>query len=175
MKTHRIAAFAATLALAGLLATGCTKKEKSVQPEPRAIAVPITPTPGTRTVVVATPVVAAPPQPIVVDAAASWEAISGLTYEQRAEFVAGVARMEAQLDGQIGAIKAKRATMTTDTKDWDFAMSGLTDARSYLHSMENEVAGVTTPDTWNEEKEKVHQAWLKAQDAYDKVRTSTTN
>jgi hypothetical protein len=37
------------------------------------------------------------------------------------------------------------------------------------------VGAVTTPDTWNEEKEKVHQAWLKAQDAYDKVRTSTTN
>jgi hypothetical protein len=83
--------------------------------------------------------------------------------------------MEGQLDGQINVLKAKRATMTTDTKDWDFAMSGMSDARSYLQSMAAEVGAVTTPDTWNEEKEKVHQAWLKAQDAYDKVRTSTTN
>jgi len=64
--------------------------------------------------------------------------------------------------------------MTTDTKDWDLAMSGLTDAQSYLHSMATEVAKAT-PDAWDQEKEKVSQAWARAQDAYDKVRTSTTN
>ena len=32
-----------------------------------------------------------------------------------------------------------------------------------------------TPDTWNQEKDKVDQAWQRAQEAYDKVRTSTTN
>ncbi len=128
----------------------------------------VTPVPAVRTVV-------APLQPSVVDASATWESISGISYDQRAEFAAGVLRMEGKLDGEISVLKAKRATMTTDTKDWDFAMSGMTDARSYLQSMATEVGGVTTPDTWNEEKEKVHQAWLKAQDAYDKVRTSTTN
>ena len=167
MKNHRLAALTATVSLAALLASGCSRKDQVVPAQPVPV-VPATPVPTAQVVV-------APPQPIVVAAPASWDAISGLTFEQRADFVAGVLRMEGQLDGQINVLKAKRATMTTDTKDWDFAMSVMSDARSYLQSMAAEVGAVTTPDTWNEEKEKVHQAWLKAQDAYDKVRTSTTN
>ncbi len=136
--------------------------------QPASQQAAVTPVPPVGTVV-------SPPQPIVVAASDSWESIAELTYDQRTDFIAGINRLENQLDGQIGVLRAKRAGMTTDTKDWDFAMSGMTDARSYLQSMATEVAGVTSPDTWSQEKEKVHQAWLKAQDAYDKVRTSTTN
>ena len=167
MKTTSLAALTATFGFAALLMPGCSDKQKVDQPQP-TVAVPATPLPAVKTVV-------APPQPVAVDAPASWDAISALTYEQRADFVAGAVRMEGQLDGQINGLKAKRASMTTDTKDWDFAMGGLTDARSYLQSMVTEVGKVTTPDTWDEEKEKVHQAWVRAQDAYDKVRISTTS
>lgn len=166
MKTHRFAALTATLGIAALIASGCAKKEQVVQVQPAPV-VPATPIPTARIVV-------APPQPIAVAASDSWMAIKDMTFEQRADFVAGIGRLEGQLDGQINILKSKRAAMTTDTKDWDFAMGGLTDASSYLHSMVTEVSNAT-PDTWNQEKDKVDQAWQRAQEAYDKVRTSTTN
>ena len=167
MNIRGLAAMAAAALGLALLTSGCSKKEQvaAVQPAPQQAQA--APAPEARTV-------AALPQPVAVAATASWESLADLTYDQRAEFIAGILRLENQLDGQIGALAAKRATMTTDTKDWDFAMGGLTEARSYLQSMATEV-GAATPDTWSEEKEKAHQAWLKAQDAYDKVRTSTTS
>lgn len=158
---------AATLGIA-LLAAGCSKKEPVAVTQPAPQQAPAAPAPETRTV-------AALPQPVAVAASASWDTLADLTYDQRADFIAGILRLENQLDGQIAALAAKRATMTTDTKDWDFAMAGLTEARSYLQSTATELGGASTPDTWSQEKEKAHQAWLKAQDAYDKVRTSTTN
>ncbi len=169
MKPSSIARLTA-FGLAGLLASGCSNKEKAVETKPVAVAPAVQPTP--------LPVVrpGAPlPAPALIDASAAWDAISGLGYDQKASFVAGVAQMESLLASQIEALKAKRATMTTNTTDWDLAMGPLNDARNYLHSMGAEVNSVTTPDAWDQEKEKVHQAWLKAQDAFDKVKTSTTS
>jgi hypothetical protein len=40
--------------------------------------------------------------------------------------------------------------------------------------MATEVNGLTTPDAWDQEKDRVHHAWVRAEEAYDKVRTSTT-
>jgi hypothetical protein len=65
--------------------------------------------------------------------------------------------------------------MTTGTTDWDLAWGPLNDARNYLHSMGAEASNVTASDAWDQEKERVHQAWVKAEDAYDRVRTSTTS
>ena len=69
----------------------------------------------------------------------------------------------------------KRAALpaTVDTKDWDFAMRNLVDAQSYLKSTVDE-AGRTTPEFWNQEKDKVDQAWQKAEESFDTVRTATT-
>jgi hypothetical protein len=165
MKTRLLTALVSASCLA-LVFTGCSKKEPVAQEMPPA-RVTAVPTPVARPVVV-------PPQPVVVAAAASWEAIKDYTYEQRADFAAGVARLESQLDGQVAELNAKRAAMTADTKEWDFNMGEMTKARSYLISIATEV-GKASADTWNDEKEKVGQAWVRAQDAYDKVRTSTTN
>ncbi|HXQ82171.1 MAG TPA: hypothetical protein VN775_12705 [Opitutaceae bacterium] len=162
MKKHCPALVAATFGLAALLVSGCSNKERVAQAQPAPVA-QATPAPAVRGD-------AAP----AAAAAASWAAIKDLTYEQRAEFVAGIVALEGQLDIQINGLNAKRAAMTTGTKDWDFAMGEMTNARSYLQSMATEV-GSATPDTWGQEKEKVNQAWLKAQDAYEKVRASTTN
>jgi hypothetical protein len=100
--------------------------------------------------------------------------MEGLTFEQRSVFVADLSGLVRTLDGQIGALKAKRATMTTDTADWDIAMMGVTSARDYLAGLASEVAGAT-PDTWGQEKDRVGAAWQQAQDACGKVRASTAS
>ena len=167
MKTLRFTTLVtAAIGLAAFLASGCSNKERAASAQP-AVVVQATPVPVARRDMAPAPAIAA-------SASASWDAIEGLTYEQRADFTAGIARLERQLDGQINELNAKRAAMTTGTKDWDFAMGEMTNARSYLQSMAAEVSGAT-PDTWSQEKEKVNQAWLKAQEAYEKVSTSTTN
>jgi hypothetical protein len=97
-----------------------------------------------------------------------------LTYDQRSAFLTALSGLVAKLDGQIGALNAKRATMTTDTKDWDIAMMDVTAARAYLAGLVSEVSRAS-PDTWDQEKDRVGAAWQKAEDACDKVRTTTTS
>jgi hypothetical protein len=167
MKTSRFIAAAAAL---GLLAGGCSHPEKVAEAKPPTAGAPIQPAPQP-----AVRQTAALPAPSLIDAGGAWDAISGLPFDQRASFVAGMSRMESVLDSQIGALKQKRATLTSGTTDWDLAMGPLTDARNYLHSLVTEVNGLTTPDAWDQEKDRVHQAWVRAEDAYDRVRTSTTN
>lgn len=91
-------------------------------------------------------VVAAVPQ----DGTASpvWTDIEGDTYDQRAHFTAGINGLSAKLDGQIRVLKAKRAGMTTDTKDWDLAFQEVEASRTYLTGMMNALAQQTTPETW---------------------------
>jgi hypothetical protein len=107
---------------------------------------------------------------------AKWSDIKDDSFDMRAQFLAGLNQMEAKVDDQDSALTAKRATMksTTDTKDWDFAMKEMEDARSYLKSM-NEDLSKATPETWNQEKDKVGQAWARTQKAYENVKSSTTN
>jgi len=105
-----------------------------------------------------------------------WLSLKDITYDQRARFFAGLKRMEAVVDGQINALTAKRAAMTSaaNTADWDFAMKELANARSYLKST-GEVLGKAPPETWNQEKDRVGQAWVRTQEAYAKVKSSMTN
>jgi hypothetical protein len=166
------------LAALTLLVAGCGR--------PAGVS-PVAPTP-TPTVPMTTPAPLASPAvrtidtpPIAVEshmdqAAAQWTAIKDYNFDQRALFQAGASGLIAAFDGQVAELRAKRATLaaTVDTKDWDFAMSNLVDSQSYLKSMVTE-AGQATPDTWDQEKEKVNQAWQKAQDAFEKVKTTTTS
>ena len=107
---------------------------------------------------------------------ANWSDIKDNTYDTRAQFFIGFKRLEAKVDAQISELTAKRAAMTssTDTKDWDFAMKEMGDARSYLHSTGEELAKAS-PQTWDQLKEKVGQAWVRTQNAYSKVKASTTS
>jgi hypothetical protein len=122
----------------------------------------------------------APAQVIAVAAsdggtAAHWTEIKNDGYEQRAHFAAGAERLSARLDREIGLLKAKRAAMTKDTKDWDFAMKEVDDSRSYLTSSMSELAKATTPETWGAAKDKVGDAWKRAQAAVDKMNATVTS
>jgi hypothetical protein len=105
-----------------------------------------------------------------------WTGIKDTSFDARAGFFAGCTQLETRLDAQISELAARRAAMKADanTKDWDFAMKELANARSYLTGT-SELATKATPESWAQDKERVGQAWLRAQAAYTKVKASTTN
>jgi hypothetical protein len=131
---------------------------------------PSAPAPVTKTSV------AIPTVPFQADqASVSWASIKDYTFDQRSSFVSGASMLEAQLGNQISQLNTKRAALpsTVDTKDWDFEMNNLIEDQSFFKSMVDE-ASRTTPEFWDQEKDKVNAAWQKAEDQFDKVRTSTT-
>jgi hypothetical protein len=163
-----------------LLIASCTKTEKPAEVQTAAVATPAAtnqpvpaPAPGVPVAKVSTDIRTVPFQ--ADQAAMSWASIKDYTYDQRSSFVSGASILEATLAGQVGELNSKRAALpsTVDTKDWDFAMSNLVDAQSYFKATVDEAAH-TTPEFWNQEKDKVDAAWQKAEDAFDKVRTATT-
>jgi hypothetical protein len=103
----------------------------------------------------------------------SWDDIKMFPHEQRGEFLVGLNKLQAKLDAQIAELTARRATMKKNTADWDFAMKALESARTYLKSRASEVKD-TTAELWNNEKEEIQRAWQSTQEAYDKVKMTTT-
>ena len=161
MKTKTLLCSLATLvSLCAFSTAGCAEKEKVVTAPPSAPAKDVTVVPA-----------AAPDV-----STASWADIKDYTFDQREQFFAGLKRLQARVDAQVDELTARRAAMTskTDTKDWDFAMKEMGDSRSYLKGMGDEIAKAT-PETWDQEKDKVNHAWVRTQDAYDKVKSSTTS
>ncbi len=169
-----LAPAAAGAGLILLLLSGCTRTDKAAQsksaPAPERPAVIQTPVPAAKPVKVMQSAGNLP----TATASDTWAAIKDLTYEQRAEFAAGAASLENVLAGQISELRAKRAAMAASTTDWDFAMKELNDSQAYLKSMVEE-AGRATPETWDQEKDKVSMAWQRAEEACEKVRMSTTS
>ena len=175
MKTNRFPhLITAVLGLAAFSTVGCSKEEQTTTaplppPKDAAAAVAATDASG--------PAVRVPVAANVSPGAISsqWSEIKDCTYDMRPQFFAGLNRLEARVDDQVTELTAKRAAMpsTTDTRDWDFAMKEMVDSRSALKSMGEEL-NRATPDTWNQEKDKVGVAWVRTQAAYDKVRSSTT-
>jgi hypothetical protein len=53
-------------------------------------------------------------------------------------------------------------------------MKEMADARSNLKSMGEEIRKAT-PEIWAQEKDKVGRAWVRTQEAYDKVKSSVTS
>jgi hypothetical protein len=107
--------------------------------------------------------------------APDWVAIKGDGYDQRGHFAAGAAHLSAKLDDQIRQLKAKRAGMTTDLKDWDFAMKEVDTERALLTSRITELSQATTPETWADAKDKFGEAWKASQLAVDKMHTTVTS
>jgi hypothetical protein len=107
---------------------------------------------------------------------ASWADIKDCTYDMRTQFFVGLNRLEAKVDDQVKMLTAKRAAMksTANTKDWDFAMKEMEDARTNLKSIRAEMSKAT-PETWDQEKDKVGQAWVRTQAAFANVIASTTS
>jgi len=104
-----------------------------------------------------------------------WSQIKGDTYDKRAHFSAGATVMVAKLDEQIKELKAKRAGMTTDTKDWDFAMKEVDDSRELLASRASDAANATTPEIWTDAKDNVGEAWQRSQIAVDRMNSTRTS
>lgn len=172
----------AAIALAALAVSGCAKNEpRPPTPPPQAVAAPavtaapvtplapVTPTrsaPASRPSIPSAPAVIAPVQ---------WADLQEIPYEMRTRFFAGVAGLETRVEVQVRELVAQRAAMTglTDTREWDFAMKEMESARSYLTSV-GAAAGTAGRDIWDQEKAKVGRAWVSTQDAYGKVKSSTT-
>jgi hypothetical protein len=104
-----------------------------------------------------------------------WTDIESDHYEQRDHFMAGITRLSGRLDDQIRILKAKRAGMTTDTKEWDLAFKEVEDSRSYLTSMIDDLGKMTTPETWSDQKAKVGDGWKRSQLAVDAMNKTVTS
>lgn len=166
MKTNRFNhLIAVALGLTVFATTGCAEKAKTAD----------TTLPSAKTVA-ANAESSTTPAPSPDIAAPRWINLKDITYDMREQFFVGLKQMESVVDGQISALTAKRAAMTStaNTKDWDFAMKEMVNARSYLKST-GEVLGKATPETWTQEKDRVGQAWVRTQEAYAKVTGSTTS
>jgi hypothetical protein len=171
MRTNRIITFITVASgLITFSTTGCGQNETTTDANsPVTTTAPTTTVPGsTATIQVAT--IASPD-------GTKWADIQDYTYDQRAQFFAGLNQLEAKVDAQTHELTAKRAVMNRsdiDTKDWDLAMKEMEAAQSYLKAMGDELRNATR-DTWNQEKDKVGQAWVRTQNACQKVESSTTN
>jgi hypothetical protein len=176
MKTNRfLKSITVAFSLAVFSTAGCAEKEptaKAALPPAKdaASTAVMTTLPGSTAAVQVAP--AASPDAAIP----KWIDIKDCTYDTRAQFLAGFNRLQARVDEQIRSLSARRAAMTStaDTKDWDFAMKEMGDARSNLKSMGEELRKAT-PETWDQEKDKVGQAWVRTQEAYDKVKSSMTS
>jgi len=175
MNTIRLAhLIIAALGLTAISTVGCAEKAKSSESSlPVVQAADASP---------ASNPVAGPTTPIQVPvtvnpdvASAQWVDIKDVTYDLRARFFAGLKRLETKVENQVGELTAKRAAMnsTANTQDWDFAMKEMGDAQTYLTSMGIELSKAS-PETWDQVKDKVGKAWVRTQDAFAKVKSSTT-
>lgn len=175
MKTNRcLMLIIAVLGLAAFSTAGSAKDEKiasAVSPPTMAMVI-ITVTDARPGPVARLQFTAAASSEV---ASARWSDIGDCTYEMRAQFFAGLSRLEARVDAQIGELTAKRAAMksTTDTKAWDFAMKEMEDARTNLKSSREEMSKATA-EIWAQEKDKVGLAWVRTQTAFANVKSSTT-
>ncbi|HVU18901.1 MAG TPA: hypothetical protein VHD32_18495 [Candidatus Didemnitutus sp.] len=173
MKSMRFSHFAAPIL--GLL-TGSVLVYASADKEVPPGGATITATTGSAQVA---PAAAAGLQPVVAPGedivSPSWTKIADCNYDARGRFFTGLQDLEAKADAQIRELDAKRRAMpsTVDTKDWDFQMKNMVEARAYLKDMDSELRKAG-PDTWDEQKARVGYAWDRVQDAYAQVKASTT-
>ena len=105
----------------------------------------------------------------------AWQSIQYHTYEKRQEFNAVFARMVAKLDAEIRTLNEKRANMKNDTREWDFAMKELNNARADVQSKITDLSRVNTAEAWTEARDRLGLAWDRAEAAIRAVRTSTTS
>lgn len=163
----------AAFALAALALSGCARSEtRPPTPPPQAEGAPAPPAAPTRPAPASPP--SLPPAPAVITPV-PWADLQGIPYDRRARFFAGVAGLESTVAAQVRELVAQRAALTglNDTREWDFAMKEMESARSYLTSV-GAAAGKAGRDLWDQEKAKVGRAWVSTQDAYGKVKSSTT-
>ena len=103
---------------------------------------------------------------------ALWIDIKDIDYSRRAAFFAGLNRLEAHANAQLNEVGSQRAAMknSLDSKSLDLILEELNFARLRL-KFASEASRAATPDTWNEQKEKVGQAWAQMQDALNLLKS----
>jgi hypothetical protein len=103
-------------------------------------------------------------------ASGTWGAIRDCSYEMRAQFFAGLKPLEAKVDVQLDELLTGRAAITAaaESRRWDAAIKEMSDARSYLSSRRAELDKATR-ENWEQAKEQVGRAWVRAQEAYARV------
>jgi hypothetical protein len=104
-----------------------------------------------------------------------WQDIKNDTYDDREHFSKGVGKMSDRLNEERRELREKRAGLKTDTGDWDSAMKEVEDSRDMLTDRMTGLAKVNTPETWEQAKEKISEAWHRAQVAVDKMNATRTS
>lgn len=99
-----------------------------------------------------------------------WSDIKDLGYDRRAEVMAGVGKLREQLDLKITALEARRAKLTTsdDPVKFSNALKSLDTARTRLLSAITDL-GKATSENWTQRHERVANAWINVEDAYEKA------
>lgn len=147
------------LLLLTLLTSACSDATPpaAVTPAKPAPAVPATPAPPATTT----------PSPLVET---KWSDIKDLGYDDRADVMAGLTRLQDKLDKQVANLKARRAALTTtdDPDKWNAAMEVLGTARTRLMSAIIDL-GKATPQNWEQRHDRVADALVNVEDAYKKA------
>ena len=165
MNTNRFTRiFAAVVGLTAFSTAGCTEKTTPGDGSSPAIKAEVPERPADATA------------PAAVAGNVQWTDIKHHPFDRRDVVMAGLTGLEAKVDEQVKALQAKRASMkaSTDTQRWDLAMKEMLDAQAYLTAMVIEL-GQSTREFWDQNKDKVGRAWDRTQDAYGKVKASTTS
>jgi hypothetical protein len=107
----------------------------------------------------------------------AWLVLKDATYDQRDSFLAGVKDLETQVDQQIGELVTQRAAMAKaniSTNAWDLLMQEMNTARTNLKSTIDDMRSASR-ETWEQQKNQVGLAWERTQNAYTRVKASTTS
>jgi hypothetical protein len=155
---------------------GCPRKSPQVG---AADALPTVPSAAPASAVASTPVPTPmpalnPPPPKVVEDAAdqTWREIKDYPFTQRADFLGGLERLQAQVERQIVALKARRLDIPADPHAWDNAMQVLESSLVDLRAATAEVAEATSAN-WEERTARVGRVCEREQAAYEKVKALT--
>lgn len=99
--------------------------------------------------------------------AAQWDEIKDCSSVMRDQFFAGLQQLEACVDGQINELAARRATARDPgaMKEWELAANEMNNARFFLSAM-GEKLRTAVPENWEQQKQKVGLAWMKAQEIW---------
>jgi hypothetical protein len=103
-----------------------------------------------------------------------WTLIKDDTYSQRDHFSKGVDTMSRRLNDETGQLRAKRASMIADTDEWDFSMKEVDASRALLTDRMVMLSKATTPETWDEAKARIGEAWTRSQLAVDAMNATRT-
>lgn len=158
----------AAFALTALSTAGCAEKDHVSSPPPAEK--PAATADATRETASAT-------DPATPSTLSRWSNVKGYPFEQRDLLLDALKPLVAHVDAQIGDLQASRTVMVKNninTADWDFAMKEMIESRAYLIGLAEELTKARS-ENWAVQKDKFGRGWLRTQEAYAKVRSSTTS